>query len=198
LRALSRQVVAQLELRRHLALATDLAEQHRDLSERDPLTGLYNRRFFNDELSRRLSQGGSGALLVIDLDDFKSINDTLGHDAGDEVLGKVATAISSALRAEDFVARLGGDEFAVVLGRVENADALPVADKLRQAIRAIDGPGGERRTLDASIGGALFTRGGDLDELMREADRNMYAKKRGAAWSVRRDARASELLSRTV
>ena len=178
LRALSRQVVAQLELRRQLTLVTDLAEQHRDLSERDPLTGLYNRRFFNDELGRRLARGGSGALLLIDLDGFKAINDTFGHDTGDQALVEVANTIGACMRAEDVVARIGGDEFAVVLGRIDRGGVRAAVDKLCRAIEALALLPGDSQGMSASIGAALFTRGGALQELMRSADADMYVKKR--------------------
>jgi diguanylate cyclase (GGDEF)-like protein len=179
LRALARQVVAQLELRRNLALVTDLADRHRTLSESDPLTGLYNRRFFNAELDRRLLHGGSGALLIVDLDGFKAVNDMLGHAAGDELLVAVAREICGSVRAEDFVARLGGDEFAIVLGRVSEEEIVAVADKLRQAVNRIPSPSEHSgMQLGASIGHAVFERGGDLDTLIQHADRNMYAAKR--------------------
>ncbi len=174
LRALARQVVAQLELRRNLALVTSLADQHRTLSESDPLTGLYNRRFFDAEFGRRLMHGGSGALLIIDLDGFKTVNDRLGHSAGDQLLVDVSRGISECVRAEDFVARLGGDEFAVVLGRISATATETVAEKLRRAVGQISAPGAE---LSASIGFARFERGGDFDGLIQEADRNMYAAK---------------------
>jgi diguanylate cyclase (GGDEF)-like protein len=176
LRALARQVVAQLELRRNLAIATDLADRHRALSESDPLTGVYNRRFFGREFSRRLTHRGSGALLVIDLDGFKQVNDVLGHSAGDELLVAVAQRIVAYVRAEDFVARLGGDEFAVVLGRISAASTQAVADKLRHEIGLLR-PGGELE-IGASVGYAVFSRGGDSEALLQEADKNMYASKR--------------------
>jgi diguanylate cyclase (GGDEF)-like protein len=179
LRALARQVVAQLELRRNLALVTSLADQHRTLSESDPLTGLYNRRFFDAEFGRRLTHGGSGALLIIDLDGFKTINDRLGHVAGDRLLVDVARRITGCVRAEDFVARLGGDEFAVVLGRISAEAAETVADKLRQAVGELTAPADDPHVeFGASVGYALFERGGDFDRVIQEADRNMYAAKR--------------------
>ena len=179
LKALGRQVVAQLELRRSLALVTDLADRHRTLSESDPLTGLYNRRFFEMELRRRLDHGGSGALLIIDLDGFKRINDESGHGAGDRLLTAVARRIDACMRAEDFVARIGGDEFAVVLGRMSAEGVAAVADKLRTAIAAPVAEGhASILAITASIGSAMFQRGGDPGSLIQRADRDMYGHKR--------------------
>ena len=127
-------------------------------------------------MSRRLAHGGSGALLLIDLDGFKAINDTAGHLAGDQVLASVAAAVSEVVRAEDFVARVGGDEFVVVLGRADARDVCAVAEKLDRAVEAAPRPRGVG-DLRASIGSAVFTRGGDLETLMRRADREMYADK---------------------
>ena len=183
LRALARQAVAQLELRRSLARLTDLAARERALAESDPLTNLYNRRFFNSEFARRLEHGGSGALLIVDLDGFKRVNDQLGHAAGDELLATIAAEIARHVRAEDFVARLGGDEFAVVLGRATEEAAAAVAAKLREAVRRVRHADG--LAVSASVGYALFERGGDPDAVIGEADRRMYDDKRGDVVSGR-------------
>ncbi len=108
-----------------IAVARDISErkkaesQLRRLAEHDPLTGLANRRRFEEELGRQLAYrqriGEPGAVLVLDLDNFKYVNDTLGHKAGDELISRVANVIGRRVRAADTLARIGGDEFAVLL-----------------------------------------------------------------------------------
>src|SRR5437868_6631964 len=134
-----------LRARRAEALLVAGDREHRevvaeitDLAERDPLTGVANRRAFNRalaELQHRAGTARAGALILIDLDNFKYVNDRLGHQRGDEVLRQVARAIRRRVRDTDLVARLGGDEFAVVLQGVDAERAPAVADGLRAGIR---------------------------------------------------------------
>ncbi len=115
----------------------DLQLQH--LADHDALTGLLNRRGFEAELDRHVDNvarhGASGALLLLDLDHFKQINDILGHSVGDEVISSAASALRGRLRASDVIGRLGGDEFAVILHRVDRAQAETVAHSLLDAVR---------------------------------------------------------------
>jgi diguanylate cyclase (GGDEF)-like protein/PAS domain S-box-containing protein len=181
------------------------------LSQRDPLTGLFNRRRFEEELSRQLTytrrHGKGGALLMIDLDRFKQINDELGHEVGDKALCEVARVLDENLRASDtlargadanhgetaVVARLGGDEFVALLPEADEAGAEAAAERLVEAVRTaslkIDGRGVELRI---SIGVATFDEHGlpGEKELLAAADRAMYVAKAGggcgaklAAWS---------------
>jgi diguanylate cyclase (GGDEF)-like protein/PAS domain S-box-containing protein len=138
-----------------------LEERLRRLADEDGLTHVPNRRSFEEsvrlalELSARHAIGGS--LLMIDLDGFKSINDTHGHAVGDEVLGKVAAALRARLRATDLLARVGGDEFAVLLPATSGADARALADALAQVVgRTRLAPGSPRLELTASVGVADF------------------------------------------
>ena len=128
-----RQILAQASL-------NTSREQLKHQADHDPLTGLYNRRRFAEELNRSLHNASRykrhGALLMLDLDDFKQINDTQGHAAGDQALKTLSQAILERVRATDVVARLGGDEFAVVLPETDEQHALIVAEDIRTAIAA--------------------------------------------------------------
>ena len=155
----------------------------------DDLTDLPNRRLFLDRLQQALSgakrNAEYGALMFIDLDNFKRINDSLGHQAGDELLNWVATRLQLRLRDSDTVARLGGDEFAAVVpslgGSLDKSliQAEKLADSLRQAISTPIVAGGYEMQVTASIGIVSFPRGEeDALELLKHADSAMYAAKR--------------------
>jgi diguanylate cyclase (GGDEF)-like protein/PAS domain S-box-containing protein len=160
-------------------------ERLRHMADHDPLTGLLNRRSFARELrshcARGARYGATGAALMIDLDSFKSYNDTLGHGAGDELIRQVARALSARLRKSDVLARLGGDEFAVILPSAACDTAQRVAAELLDCIRGdgAPGPDGERIAMTASIGVACFGDGDDgaPDQVMVDADRAMYEAK---------------------
>lgn len=151
----------------------------------DSLTDLANRRRFQQELEEAVTEaertGRSGALVFIDLDMFKHINDTLGHPAGDEVLRQVATILRSAIRPGDTAARLGGDEFALVLRNADGARAAQVADRLLTAIRRARFGGAEAPvSLTASMGVVLFPEHGrSVRELMNRADMALLEAKEG-------------------
>jgi diguanylate cyclase (GGDEF)-like protein len=145
----------------------------------DDLTGLGNRRRLLDQLEQAIAGGGEVALLLIDLDGFKELNDTLGHDAGDEVLRQLGPRLAETLRAGATLARLGGDEFAVVLAPGDEAQASATGLRVRAALERSFGVGGMRVHVDASIGIALFPgHGGDALSLLRRADVAMYEAKR--------------------
>lgn len=112
------------------------AEGYRDLAYRDPLTDLPNRRAFEEHLAELVAAASGGALLTIDVDRFKSVNDEHGHAAGDRVLRAVAHAIGGALRVDDTAARIGGDEFAVLLPGAPTGSATRVAERIRRAVAA--------------------------------------------------------------
>jgi len=147
----------------------------------DGLTGLANRSLFRDRLEQALARsargGGSVGVLMLDLDGFKQVNDTLGHDAGDQLLRVVAERLNETVRATDTVARFGGDEFAVLLDQTDEALAVSVA---RRALARLTEPavvGGRELQVAASIGIAVRAGGGGGDELVRDADVAMYAAK---------------------
>ncbi len=150
----------------------------------DPLTGLPNRHLFMERLGRALHrfhghEGGLFAVLFLDLDRFKVVNDSLGHHVGDELLQVIAERLRASVRLSDTVARFGGDEFAVLLEELESADeATVIAGRLGQAVAAPVNLGGYEVFTTASIGIALCSSGLDRPEyLLRNADVAMYRAK---------------------
>ena len=162
-------------------------ERLRHMADHDALTGLVNRRRLEEELERHLAHGRrygmGGALLLLDLDDFKQVNDGHGHRAGDAVLTTVATVLRRRLRESDIVARFGGDEFAVIMPVGGAADAAELAELLVDAVcREVPSPAGP---IHASVGIAVFTDLTTPDEILSRADDAMYADKRAAARPLR-------------
>lgn len=151
----------------------------------DGLTGLFNhayfKRFFELEIKRSLRQKHPISLLLLDLDNFKQVNDRLGHLTGDRVLVEVAKAIKNTVREVDFAARYGGEEFAVILPYADMETARDVAERIRQAIYTNTGLHGSKtriQPISASIGIALFPDDGlDIEVLIRKADEMMYLAK---------------------
>jgi diguanylate cyclase (GGDEF)-like protein len=164
----------------------------RHLAHHDPLTGLPNRAWFHERAQMALGMsrrnGNRVGLLLLDLDHFKPINDTLGHDAGDALLCALAERASAAVRKVDTVARLGGDEFAVVLPDVSTGeDAEAVARKILAAVCQPVTIKGRQVAMSVSIGVAVFPEDGDSEtELLRSADLAMYESKKLARGGVRR------------
>jgi diguanylate cyclase (GGDEF)-like protein len=170
------------------AMAADLEQTHRrleGLALRDPLTDLLNHRSFHQELRERVQAGGAVALIALDLDHFKAINDAHGHPYGDEVLRSTAEALTVCLRDGDVVARIGGEEFAVILADADAAVAAEAADRIRAAIGTLILRDGRR--LSASAGVATLPHdAADADELLKHADAALYAAKRGGRDQTRR------------
>ena len=154
------------------------AERFEHLSRHDSLTGVANRRGLIAELERRVAHAGrhdeQGAVLVIDLDGFKAINDAGGHAAGDRALTEIAQALAQRMRATDLLGRIGGDEFAAVVSHVDEAGASAIARDLLAAVREHGGG-----VISASCGIALYgpDRPGDPSHLLAAADGAMYAAK---------------------
>ena len=160
--------------------------QLRYMADHDPLTGLYNRRRFEEELQRQLSlvsrYGPAGALLVLDLDHFKDVNDTLGHHAGDRLIVSVAEMLRRRLRESDVLARLGGDEFAVLLPRANRTEAEHLASVIVEAVRTeVDVASGDRgrgRKVTTSVGVTLLDDPSlTWEEVVANADLTMYDAK---------------------
>ena len=173
----------------HEGILTDISyikrqEEHLlHMATHDPLTGLHNRREFNSIFERHLSRvrryGNSGALLWMDLDGFKQINDGLGHNAGDELLSSLAHRMRATVRDSDVLARLGGDEFAVLYPNVDETQALLAAERLLDAIRkhaaVVEG---QSLRSTSSMGIVLFPEhGNSASELLLKADMAMYRAK---------------------
>jgi len=168
-------------------MAERLEQSREELSHQafhDALTGLPNRALFTDRVDhaviRARRHAESVAVLLLDLDDFKNVNDVLGHSAGDQVLKEIAQRISGCSRTGDTVARLGGDEFAFLIEDiVDTADAARVADRLLQAVEPPFVVSGRELRIGASIGLAISITGSEeTDELLRNADLAMYSAKR--------------------
>lgn len=189
-----------LLLSRVWRLSSDLAEQRRlaadpsELSRRfehqslhDPLTGLANRSLFTEQLQHAWAaqerHGRGLALLILDLDGFKVVNDRYGHHTGDQVLIEVAHRLQRCTRASDTLARVGGDEFALVLPGTDLREAQTIARRIHERLAPPVLVGGRTLAVAASIGIARPTsRSQDLDALVRRADAAMYtikARRRG-------------------
>lgn len=170
------------------------AQQLIYLAERDSLTGLYNRHRFQEELGRMITEAKrrnvSGALIFFDLDEFKYVNDTFGHRAGDSMLIRVAGEVSTLVRRNEFFSRLGGDEFALLVQEGGEAEAVALAERIVRAISQIPFRfEGQNLRLTASLGVALYPlHATDVEELITHADTAMYqAKDAGKnAWRVYR------------
>jgi diguanylate cyclase (GGDEF)-like protein len=167
-----------------------MQELQRQASQ-DVLTGLKNRRRFEEDLHRELArsrrEGTEGAVLMLDLDHFKQVNDTLGHPTGDRLIAGIADVLRSRMRETDVVARLGGDEFALVLPRCDQEEALTVAEEIAAAVRDHGSDRGDVPNVTASIGIAMFGPGrqGDFDRALTEADAAMYEAKQSGRDTVR-------------
>jgi diguanylate cyclase (GGDEF)-like protein/PAS domain S-box-containing protein len=171
-------------------VSTDVSElkraerRFREQADQDPLTGLANRRLLLTKLEKALSKGKKGALLLIDLDRFKYVNDSLGHDAGDALLVEVSRRLKSAVAATDVVARIGGDEFAVLMAK--HATGQHAADTAQAISRSLDKNfllGGKQLRTSASVGVALFPEhASSAIEVLKCADMALYrAKNSGRA-----------------
>ena len=167
------------------AMADAIAGSQRTLTMQantDSLSGLPNRNAFRARLAAALAQperrSAVQAVLFVDLDDFKDVNDTLGHGAGDELLRVVSGRLTDAVRPGDLVARLGGDEFAMLLDGLDNvAAAVAAADRVVTALAEPVKIGDHWAHVGASVGLAMRRQGSTIDGLMHEADVAMYAAK---------------------
>jgi diguanylate cyclase (GGDEF)-like protein/PAS domain S-box-containing protein len=172
------------------AVSRDVTERKRtdqllsDMATHDYLTGLPNRVLLNDRFEVAVAQANRNnyglALMSLDLDSFKEVNDTMGHAAGDGILKSVGARLTCLVRSSDTVARLGGDEFVFLLQEIrETGDATTIADKIVRSFEEPFAIGGRDKHLTVSIGIALYPAdGNDLETLLRESDASMYYSKR--------------------
>jgi two-component system cell cycle response regulator len=149
----------------------------------DPLTGMQNRRYFDDALREYISEfrriDRPVGLMILDLDHFKGVNDTHGHDVGDEVLRAVAGCLRDMTRYHDVVARLGGEEFAVVAPNMDEAMLTKLAERIRRAIAGMPiASGNVHLKVTASVGLAVWNKRETAEEFYRRADRMLYQAKR--------------------
>jgi len=142
----------------------------------DQLTGLYNKQYLHEGIPSYKESAGPNALIFIDVDDFKAINDTYGHLAGDEVLRELAACIKKNVRVTNISVRFGGDEFVIILENTSAEDAFLVAERIRACVNALEFSAGETVFhITLSIG--LIEGTAPLNELLDKADRAMYASK---------------------
>ena len=151
------------------------------LANHDELTRLFNRRAVIERGMQTLAAAArhnrAVSILLIDIDHFKAVNDTLGHEAGDLALSAVATTLSAACRRTDIIGRYGGEEFCIVCADTTADEAMHLSERLLRAVEAITPPAGLRRSLSVSIGIATATDEQAWDTLLKQADRALYAAK---------------------
>ena len=173
------------QLRASVAELRDRMTQLEALADSDTLTPLPNRRRFLRELERAVAQasrhGTPAAMLYIDLDSLKTINDRHGHFVGDAALIHVAKLLSGLIRSTDIAARIGGDEFALLLDHLDLESAIDTAERIARCIASTPlDLGGNLIQLQASIGTAAILPGDSAEDVMQRADRNMYVAKAAA------------------
>jgi len=184
-RTLASKLAAEMDaLREQLAAERARVAELETRVDEDPLTGLLNRRGFMKALERTLAYArrykATGALLFLDLDGFKAVNDRHGHAAGDWVLGRVGRLIAGSVRASDVVARVGGDEFVVLLWNLNEAQAIAKARALEALIAEspFEQKRGKNYTLGLSAGLTMLQDGDTSEAVLARADEAMYARKR--------------------
>jgi diguanylate cyclase (GGDEF)-like protein len=166
-----------------LARAERTEAELRYLADHDPLTGLLDRRRFRAELDQYVSfsarYGGQGAVMIIDIDDLKSINDSHGHQAGDTLIRQIAAILRERVRATDVVARLSGDEFAVLMPQTDVAGALQLGEDLRAQVAEDAAPTPDAESATISVGITMFggERGVGAEAVLIAADQAMYSAK---------------------
>jgi two-component system cell cycle response regulator len=188
-------VRTQIRRKRHSDYLRDRLDESVELAVTDALTGLHNRRYMETHLAALAEQAGATgrplSLVLVDIDNFKSINDTYGHDAGDRVLRQFASRFRRNTRSIDLACRIGGEEFVVVMPDSGLERACQMAERLRECIAAEPfQPDGETRlTVTASVGVATLAQPqGSLDALFKRADQALYVAKRGGRNRVVADA----------
>lgn len=177
------QVREEGKLREMTASLSKRSETLEQAALTDALTGMHNRRYFNDAIKEYLDEFGRISrpvgLMVLDLDHFKQVNDTHGHDVGDEVLRTVAGCLKDMTRYHDVTARLGGEEFAVLVPNMDNVQLMKFAERIRKSVAALPILSGNiRLKITTSVGLAVWDGRETADDFYRRADRQLYHAKR--------------------
>ncbi len=158
-------------------------EKLKNLAVRDPLTGVHNRTFFNviiaNEIERSKRYGDRFSVVMVDIDNFKHINDTFGHLHGDRILKECASILNNCVRSSDLLVRYGGDEFIIVTPKTDTGDCDKLLSRIEELIAGWNSSqDNSHYSLSISAGCALYERGKDLLDVINEADRKMYANKK--------------------
>ena len=168
-------------LTRYLLVSQNIGEKHKmaDLANTDMLTELYNKRYFETIMNTKVQRGKAFALIYLDLDYFKPVNDTYGHQAGDEVLRNVGKRILNSIRNDDYVFRLGGDEFACIIGgNPDEKNCLKSIERLEKNICSPYNIHGHKIKIGVSCGYAVYPSDGDtVERMLKIADSRMYSEK---------------------
>ena len=168
-------------LTQYLLVSQNIGEKHKmaDLANTDVLTELYNKRYFDTIMNMRVQRGKAFALIFMDLDFFKPVNDTYGHPAGDEVLCNVGKRIINSIRTADYAFRIGGDEFACIIdGNADEKNCLEGIERLQRVICNPYNIHGRKIKIGVSCGYALYPSDADkVESLLKIADSRMYAEK---------------------
>ncbi|PLX69654.1 MAG: hypothetical protein C0603_01615 [Denitrovibrio sp.] len=158
-------------------MKSKMVELH-DSSYLDPLTSVFNRRYFDEKLMSYFESNEIFSMILIDIDHFKKVNDTYGHDEGDRVLIELTQLLSANIRETDFLARWGGEEFSIVLKNSDKKSVVDIADKLRKITEQYDF--GFKKNITCSFGIAIREEGEEIDPVFKRADNALYeAKKQG-------------------
>jgi len=169
--------------------AQELAKHERYKALHDPLTGLPNRKLLSISINKTIElskkNNGSFAVLMVDLDRFKEINDTLGHDIGEDVLVEISKRFNEVISKDQLVARLGGDEFALVIPNVDNHHAISVCIALHESLHTLISVQNYHLAVNMSIGVAMYPKHGkDMRTLLKNSDAAMYQSKKDKVDSI--------------
>ena len=172
-------VVQIIESHRDITDTINMKKQLQHIAETDRLTQVFNRTKFDDELKKQIAWAGLTnsyfGLIMLDLDHFKEVNDTYGHDVGDKVLKTTVELLHKSIRKSDILARWGGEEFMIITPQIQNNDLLSMVESLRTAIE--DNKHDQAGTVTASFGASMLTPNDNIKSLLKRVDKALYRSK---------------------